>query len=244
MRGKLRPPGDQRKVAAVAAATLAFYLVVFGSLTKISLDEPFWHEVYSRFWQQANLIVCLLAGAGLAWSLRPASGLPHSGGPTYRAPTSGLPRELAEAAAAYYAPLENQIPGLDGGPSAETVLPSADEAAVVDDNHPLGAARAQVDSTLGELHCIDARQDRQALQALRDKGLDIDRGMALMVDDKVLQGAEAAYVLAQAAPPSGLFNRANRYLFGSRRRAQLLYPPLLAGRNMLLRMLGRKPIIN
>jgi hypothetical protein len=71
-RGRIRPSDDQRKVAAVAAATLAFYLVVFGSLTKISLDEPFWHEVYSRFWQQANLIVCLLAGAGLAWSLRPA----------------------------------------------------------------------------------------------------------------------------------------------------------------------------
>jgi hypothetical protein len=71
-RGRIRPPDDQRRVAAVAAMALAFYLVVFGSLTKISLDDPFWHEVYSRFWQQANLMVCLLAGAGLAWLLRPA----------------------------------------------------------------------------------------------------------------------------------------------------------------------------
>ncbi len=106
-----------------------------------------------------------------------------------------------------------------------------------------GAARVEVDTALGDLQCIDARRDRQALQELRDTGLDIDQGMVLMVDGKPVQGAAAAWVLAQAAPGRGLFNRANRYLFGSRRRAQLFYPPLLAGRNMLLRILGRKPII-
>ena len=105
-----------------------------------------------------------------------------------------------------------------------------------------GAARARVDSALGDLRCIDARRDRQAVQALRESGLDIDEGMVLLVDNEPLQGAEAACVLAQVAPRRGLFNRSNRYLFGSRRRARLLYPPLLAGRNMLLRMLGRKPI--
>ena len=105
-----------------------------------------------------------------------------------------------------------------------------------------GAAHAQVDPAHGELHCIDARQDHGTLQQLHAAGLDIDQGMVLLVDDKPVQGAEAAFVLAQAAPRHGLFNRANRWLFGSRRRADRCYPPLLAGRNLLLRVLGRTPI--
>ncbi len=65
-----RREGPWRAVVAVSGCTLAFYLVVYGSLSKISLADPFWHEVYGRFWQQANLIVCLLAGCGLAWVSR------------------------------------------------------------------------------------------------------------------------------------------------------------------------------
>ena len=56
----------QRSVVTIVFATLVFYLVVFHGMTKISISEPFWHEVLSRFWQQANLLVCLLAGVGLA----------------------------------------------------------------------------------------------------------------------------------------------------------------------------------
>jgi hypothetical protein len=69
-----RLASNQRTIVTVLVATVAFYLVVFGSLTKISLDDPFWYEVHSRFWQQANLIVCLLAGVALAWLVRPAGG--------------------------------------------------------------------------------------------------------------------------------------------------------------------------
>jgi hypothetical protein len=57
----------QAAAVTIGVVALTFYLVVFGAMTRISLDEPFWREVYGRFWQQANLIVCLLAGTGLAW---------------------------------------------------------------------------------------------------------------------------------------------------------------------------------
>jgi hypothetical protein len=69
--GKVRYASDQARVVTVVVVALVVYLVVFGSLTKISLEDPFWYEVHSRFWQQANLIVCLLAGVGLAWLVRP-----------------------------------------------------------------------------------------------------------------------------------------------------------------------------
>jgi predicted DCC family thiol-disulfide oxidoreductase YuxK len=105
-----------------------------------------------------------------------------------------------------------------------------------------GARYATVDTTLGNLKCVDARKDEGLLQQVQTAGIDIDKGMVLMIDGTLIQGPEAAYQLANAAPHQGLFNRANRWVFGSRRRAQLLYPPLLAGRNWLLRMLGRQPI--
>jgi hypothetical protein len=75
--GTVSCSSGQRRAVAVAAVALTFYLVVFGSLTGISLDDPFWYEVHGRFWQQANLIVCFLAGAALAWLVRPTGGRAH-----------------------------------------------------------------------------------------------------------------------------------------------------------------------
>ena len=80
-------------------------------------------------------------------ALRPASGLPHPGRGTYPTPGPAVSRELAEAAAAYYAPLEGQIPGLDGAPAAAPASPQDAAVAEVGDEHPLGAARAQVHET-------------------------------------------------------------------------------------------------
>ncbi len=77
--------------------------------------------------------------------LRPASSLPHSGQTVYATPGSTVPHEIAEVAAAYYAPLEGQIPGLDSDPAAAPAY--LEEGIVVDADHPLGAARAQVHET-------------------------------------------------------------------------------------------------
>jgi DNA mismatch repair protein MutL len=69
------------------------------------------------------------------------------------APRSSLPRGLAEAAAAYHAPLQQVratiLPGLDGAPSAVAANAQAvarDAAAEVE-RYPLGAARAQLHGT-------------------------------------------------------------------------------------------------
>ena len=80
-------------------------------------------------------------------ALRPASGLPHPGRSSYVAPPSGLRRELAEAAAAYYVPHDAVLPGVDSGPAAERVASESMPGEPGNNGHPLGAARAQVHET-------------------------------------------------------------------------------------------------
>jgi hypothetical protein len=48
--------------------------------------------------------------------------------------------------------------------------------------------------------------------------------------------------MALLSPKSGLRNRLNRLMFGNLAVARATYPFLRAGRNALLRMLGRKKI--
>ena len=80
-------------------------------------------------------------------ALRPASGLPYPGRTSYLPSSSAVPRELAEAVAAYYAPIEGRIPGLGGASAAQAATGDEDGAALSGSDHPLGAARAQVHET-------------------------------------------------------------------------------------------------
>ena len=80
-------------------------------------------------------------------ALRPATGLPYPGRAAYPTAGSAVSHELAEAAAAYYAPLEGQIPGLDGAPATAPVSQVDGDAAMASVEHPLGAARAQLHET-------------------------------------------------------------------------------------------------
>ena len=53
--------------AGLAVAMLAgfcFYLIVFHALANLPFDDPFYFQISIRFWQQANLMVCVWAGLG------------------------------------------------------------------------------------------------------------------------------------------------------------------------------------
>lgn len=105
-----------------------------------------------------------------------------------------------------------------------------------------GARRAEIDAAHGQLRCIDARRDSPERRSLHAAGLNLDNGVVVIRDGRYLQGAAAVNALALAAPRAGLFNRLSRGLFASPQRAARLYPPLLRGRNLLLRLLGRAQI--
>jgi len=76
------------------------------------------------------------------------------------------------------------------------------------------------------------------------RGLDIDEGMVLKLDDAVYYGADAVHALARLGGGAGAFNAVNRWLFGSSRRARIAYPLLRTLRNLLLKTLGRTRINN
>ncbi len=89
---------------------------------------------------------------------------------------------------------------------------------------------------------IDARSDHALVEQARAAGLDLDEGMVVVHKGQLYHGAEALHLMATLAPRRGALNRLNRLIFGNRTVSRLAYPFLRAGRNTLLRLLGRSKI--
>lgn len=102
----------------------------------------------------------------------------------------------------------------------------------------------RVHETVGPLELVDARRDRRFMPEITRKGLDIDQGMVLKVDDELYYGADAIRVLALMSTRKGFFNRLNYRIFAFPKRARTLYPLLRSCRNLLLKFMGRTRINN
>lgn len=90
---------------------------------------------------------------------------------------------------------------------------------------------------------INARDaENELVRQAREAGLDLDDGMVVVHQGKLYHGADALNIMARMAPDRGLGNRLNKLLFGNPTIARLSYPFLRAGRNTLLKLLGRKKI--
>jgi predicted DCC family thiol-disulfide oxidoreductase YuxK len=90
---------------------------------------------------------------------------------------------------------------------------------------------------------INARDGGDDLvRKAKEAGLDLDDGMVVVHQGKLYHGADALNIMARLAPDHGFGNRLNKLLFGNRTVARLSYPLLRAGRNALLKLLGRKKI--
>ena len=90
---------------------------------------------------------------------------------------------------------------------------------------------------------INARDGDDALvRQAKEAGLDLDEGMVVAHKGQLYHGADALNIMARLAPKRGLGNRLHRLAFGSRSFSRLVYPLLRAGRNTLLKILGRTKI--
>ena len=94
----------------------------------------------------------------------------------------------------------------------------------------------------GGVELIDARGDHPILDRIAAEGLDLDDGMVVEMDGTLYHGDAAMTALASMTTRSGLFNRLVRGLFARPRLARIIYPPLVAGRALTLRLLGRQKI--
>lgn len=93
-----------------------------------------------------------------------------------------------------------------------------------------------------KVHMIDARSDHPVVAEVKARGLSLEKGMAVKWDGRFYHGADALHVLALLGSDDGAFNRLNRLVFRRPRLGRLLYPAMVAGRRLTLKLLGRPPI--
>lgn len=102
----------------------------------------------------------------------------------------------------------------------------------------------RIKATVGRLVLIDARDAGPVMDQITAKGLDIDQGMVVKVGSELYYGSDAIHALALMGTNRGFFNRLAYWSFRSRAVSRVLYPVLKAGRNILLKLLGRTKINN
>jgi predicted DCC family thiol-disulfide oxidoreductase YuxK len=95
---------------------------------------------------------------------------------------------------------------------------------------------------VGRVRLVNAREPDPLVDELKREGFDLDEGMVLVMGGRRYHGADCINMLAMLSTPVGAFNRLNAALFRSPTASRLLYPVLRAGRNLVLRLLGRTKI--
>jgi predicted DCC family thiol-disulfide oxidoreductase YuxK len=101
-----------------------------------------------------------------------------------------------------------------------------------------------VKPSAGKLTLVDARDPNPVMEEITRAGLDIDQGMVVKMNGRIYYGSDAIHALALVSNRSGFFNKLSHYAFRSKGIAHLLYPPLRACRNLLLKILRKAKINN
>ena len=101
---------------------------------------------------------------------------------------------------------------------------------------------ARLREAVGQVELVDARGPDPRVAEARAAGLDLDDGMVVLWQGRRHYGAEAVHLIALLSGEGGLGNRLQRRIFRSPRAAALLYPWLVRGRRLWLRLSGRTPI--
>ena len=138
---------------------------------------------------------------------------------------------------------------MDTDPSSHPAGPEG-PVIVYDGECPFCAAYVRMTrlrDSAGAVTMVDARAvardgSHPILAEIRAQGLDLDQGMVVKMDGRLYHGDAAMTALALMTTPAGAFNRLMRALFRRPGLARVLYPPMVAGRNLTLRILGRRPI--
>ncbi|MEM8541746.1 MAG: DCC1-like thiol-disulfide oxidoreductase family protein [Pseudomonadota bacterium] len=127
---------------------------------------------------------------------------------------------------------------------ASDVNSQTDVAIVYDGECPFCSAYVgmlRLKETAGTVDLIDARSSAPDAEWAK-ANYDMDEGMAVRVGRDWYHGADCVHMLSMMTTPSRFFNRLNYWVFRSPTRTRILYPVMRSGRNLALRLLGRKKI--
>ncbi|MEM6818632.1 MAG: DCC1-like thiol-disulfide oxidoreductase family protein [Pseudomonadota bacterium] len=95
---------------------------------------------------------------------------------------------------------------------------------------------------LDGLQTISARHPHPVVEVLTQHDLDLNEGIVLIENGLAYYADAAVRRIAMLSGGGSWMNRLNSRVFQSGARARVLYPALKTGRNVLLKLLGRKPI--
>jgi predicted DCC family thiol-disulfide oxidoreductase YuxK len=102
--------------------------------------------------------------------------------------------------------------------------------------------RIRIAENVTQIDLLNARDHLALVESFRERGIEINRGMIVMVDEQLYYAEDALRVLAALSTSWGLCNRLSAFLFRSSRRASIFYPVMVVGRWTLLHMMGRRQI--
>jgi predicted DCC family thiol-disulfide oxidoreductase YuxK len=102
----------------------------------------------------------------------------------------------------------------------------------------------RIRESIGELELINARDGGELVEEITAKGIDLDQGMVLIVDDVMYCNSDTIHALALISSPSGFLNKCNFWIFKNKRRSYVIYPVLRFFRRVLLMLLGKKKLNN
>jgi predicted DCC family thiol-disulfide oxidoreductase YuxK len=137
------------------------------------------------------------------------------------------------------------VPQVKAAGVADTVADGAEAWLVYDGECPFCSRYVRyirLREAVGKVHLINAREGGPVAEELQAAGLDLNEGMVLKMGGRYYHGADCIHALALLSGGSDTFNRINAAIFRSPALSRLLYPVLRAGRNTVLRTLGRPKI--
>jgi predicted DCC family thiol-disulfide oxidoreductase YuxK len=95
---------------------------------------------------------------------------------------------------------------------------------------------------VGEVQMLNAREHPEVVNEMKAKGVNLDKGMALTINDNVYHGADAVNRIALMSTGSGAFNAFTAAVFKSRLLSKTVYPVLKVARKAALLIKGKKGI--
>jgi predicted DCC family thiol-disulfide oxidoreductase YuxK len=102
------------------------------------------------------------------------------------------------------------------------------------------AAFAKLRTRLPDARLVNARETEPLIEWLEDRGVDLDEGMAVIEGNTIHHGAAAMTFIAEHAERNLGLGRVLNSAFRNPGWAAALYPVFRSGRNLVLKLLGRK----